>query len=48
MSQIDEDAVLVTAKALGLYPSASHEAGLKALKNALKKIEKKSIFLLKN
>ena len=51
MSQIDdipEDAVLVTAKALGLQPSASHEAGLKALKNALKKIEKKSIFLLKN
>ena len=51
MSQIDdipEDAVLVTAKVLGLYRSASHEAGLKALKNALKKREKKSLFLLKN
>ena len=45
MSQIDdipEDAVLVTVNALGLYPSASHEARLKALKNALKKKRKEN------
>ena len=50
MSQIDdipEDAVLVTAEALGLYPSASHEAALKALKNALKKEKRKAYFYCK-
>ena len=36
---IPQDALLVTADVVGLYPSTLHEAGLKALKKALDKRE---------
>ena len=36
---IPENAILVTADVLGLYPSIPHEAGLKALREVLDKRE---------
>ena len=58
ISDIPENAVLVTADVVGLYPSITHKAGLKALKSALEKREQKHIpteklinmaeFMLKN
>ena len=36
---------LVTADIVGFYPSISHKAGLKALKNPLGKNEQKHIFI---
>ena len=47
IGDIPENAILVTADVVGLYPNIPHKDGLKALKNALER-EKKSIFLLKN
>ena len=35
LKDIPQDALLVTADVVGLYPSTLHEAGLKALKKAL-------------
>ena len=40
---IPQDALLVTADVVGLYPSIPHEAGLKALKEALDKRENRNI-----
>ena len=40
---IPQDALLVTADVVGLYPSTLHEAGLKALKKALDKKENRTI-----
>ena len=40
---IPENAILVTADVVGLYPSIPHNAGLKALKNALDKRKQKHI-----
>ena len=40
---IPENAILVTAEVLGLYPSIPHKAWLKALKNALDKRKQKHI-----
>ena len=37
LKDIPQDALLVTADVVGLYPSIPHEAGLKALKEALDK-----------
>ena len=37
LKDIPQDALLVTADVVGLYPSIPHEAGLKALKEALYK-----------
>ena len=55
---IPNDALVVTADAVGLYPSITQEVGLKALRNALENINYKEIptanlikmteFLLKN
>ena len=55
---IPEDAILITADVLGLYPSIPHDASLQALKEALDKRERKNIstdthvkmaeFILKN
>ena len=38
-----QEALLVTADVVGLYPSIPHEAGLKALKEALDKRENRNI-----
>ena len=35
MGKIPQDSILVTADVVGLYPSIPHNAGLKALKDAL-------------
>ena len=35
MGKTPEDSILVTADVVGLYPSIPHNAGLKALKDAL-------------
>ena len=43
LSSIPENAILVTAVAVGLYPSMVHKAGLRALKKVLDKQGKKSI-----
>ena len=40
---IPGNAILVTADVVGLYPSMPHEAGLRALREALDKQDKKSI-----
>ena len=40
---IPDNAILVTADAVGLYPSISHQAGLNALKEALDKRRLKRI-----
>ena len=43
IGDIPENAILVTADVVGLYPSIPHNAGLKALKNALDKRKQKHI-----
>ena len=43
LEDILQDALLVTADVVGLYPSIPHEAGLKALKEALDKKENRNI-----
>ena len=43
IKNIPEDAILVTTDVIGLYPCIPHDAGLKALKNALDERENKSI-----
>ena len=43
LKDIPQDALLVTADVVGLYPSIPHEAGLKALKEALDKRENRNI-----
>ena len=43
IGDIPENAILVTADVVGLYPSIPHKAGLQALKNALEKREQKHI-----
>ena len=43
LKDIPQDALLVTADIVGLYPSIPHEAGLKALKEALDKKENRNI-----
>ena len=58
LQNIPDGAILVTADVVGLFPSIPHEAGLRALKEALKNRESKTIptknlvkmieFLLKN
>ena len=35
MGKIPQDSLLVTANVVGLFPSIPHDAGLKALKDAL-------------
>ena len=55
---IPENAILVTADGVGLYPSIPHEVGLRALREGLDKRDKKTIpteelltmveFMLKN
>ena len=55
---IPENAILVTADGVGLYPGMPHEVGLRALREALDKRDKKTIpteelltmaeFMLKN
>ena len=43
LKDIPQDTLLVTADVVGLYPSIPHEAGLKALKEALDKRENKNM-----
>ena len=43
LSTIPDNAILVTADVVGLHPSIPHEAGLRALKEALDKQDKKCI-----
>ena len=43
LSTIRDNAILVTADVVGLYPSIPHEAGLRALRKALDKQEVKCI-----
>ena len=43
IGDIPENAILVTADVVGLYPSIPHKAGLKAIKNALEKRKQKHI-----
>ena len=43
LSTIPDNAILVTADVVGLYPSILHEAGLRALREALDKQDKKCI-----
>ena len=43
LKNIPQDALLVTADVVGLYPSIPDEAGLKALKEALDKRENRNI-----
>ena len=43
LKNIPKDAVLVTADVVGLHPSIPHEAGLKALKEALDERENRNI-----
>ena len=43
LSTIPDNAILVTADIVGLYPSIPHEAGLRALREALDKQDKKCI-----
>ena len=43
IGDIPENAILVTADVVGLYPSIPHKTGLKALKNALDKRKQKHI-----
>ena len=43
LGSIPENAVLVTADVVGLYPSIPHEAGLKALREVLDKREQHTI-----
>ena len=43
IQSIQDDAILVTSDVVALYPSIPHEAGLKALKDALDYRDNKSI-----
>ena len=43
MVSIPENAILVIPDVVGLYPSISHEVGLRALREALNKKDKKTI-----
>ena len=43
MKNIPDNALLVTSDVVGLYPSISHEAGLRALKEVLDRREEKKI-----
>ena len=43
LDSIPENAILVTADVVGLYPSIPHEVGLRALRNALDKRDEKTI-----
>ena len=43
LSTIPDNVILVTADVVGLYPSIPHEAGLRALREALDKQDKKCI-----
>ena len=43
LSTIPDNALLITADVVGLYPSIPHEAGLRALKEAIDKQHKKCI-----
>ena len=43
LGSIPENAILVTADVVGLYPSIPHEAGLKALREVLDKREQHTI-----
>ena len=43
IGNIPENAILVTADVVGLYPNVPHQAGLNALKNALEKRDLKKI-----
>ena len=43
LQSISDGAILVTSDVVALYPSTRHEAGLKALKDALDNRESKSI-----
>ena len=43
LQSIPDGAILVTSDVVALYPSVPHEAGLKALKDALDNRENKSI-----
>ena len=43
LKDIPQDALLVTADVVGLYPSIPHEAGLKTLKEALDKRKNRNI-----
>ena len=42
--RLPKDAFLVTADVVGLYPNILHETGLKSLKEALDRREKKNIY----
>ena len=43
LQSIPDGAILITSDVAGIYPSIPHEAGLKALKDALDNRENKSI-----
>ena len=43
LSTLPDNAILVTAVVVGLYPSIPHEGGLKAIREALDKQEVKCI-----
>ena len=43
LKNIPDNAILVTADVVGLYPSIPHEAGLRALKEILNRREDKKI-----
>ena len=43
LGSIPKNAILITADAVGLYPSIPHEAGLKALREVLEKREQHTI-----
>ena len=43
LSTIPDNTILVTADLVGLYPSIPHKAGLRSLREALDKQDKKSI-----
>ena len=43
LGKIPDNATLVTADVVGLYPSIPHNVGLRALKEALEKREQKKI-----
>ena len=45
MEKIPQDSILVTADVVGLYPSITHNSGLKALKNALDCRQNKKIHI---
>ena len=43
LSTIPDNTILVTADLVGLYPSIPHKAGIRSLREALDKQDKKSI-----